>query len=96
MTLVLDEGTPPQKSQVNFITAPNPHETNTSSALMQLDMHNKNEVKGDRKLDSDAQDMDSGNQKEDCEKVDFPSNEKLDSGENKMESHKLENQKEDC
>ena len=59
MIMVLDEDTPPQQSPVNLVTSPKQHETTASSVLMPLDMHNKNEVEGDQKLDSDEQKVDS-------------------------------------
>ena len=63
MILVLDEDTPPKQSPVNLVTSPKPHETTASSVLMPLDIRNKNELEGDQKMDSDAENMDFDDQK---------------------------------
>ena len=102
--LVLDEDTPPQQSPVNLVTSPKPCETTASSVLMPLDMRNKNELEGDQKMDSDAQNMDFDDQKEDCQKADSQGDQKLDSedkmdyGDCKEDSQKadLNNDKIDC
>ena len=103
MILVLDEDTPPQQSPVNLVTSPKPCETTASSVLMPLHMCNKNELEGDQKMDSDAQNMDFDDQKEDCQKADsqnkkFDSEDKMDYGDRKEDSQKadLNNDKMDC